>query len=35
VNRDRIQAELKNGALLLRLPKSEHARVRRIAVQAA
>jgi len=35
VDRDRIQAQLTNGSLLLRLPKSERARVRRITVQAA
>jgi HSP20 family molecular chaperone IbpA len=35
VDRDGIRAQLKNGTLLLRLPKSEGARVRRIAVQAA
>ena len=35
VDRERIQAQLKNGSLLLRLPKSARARVRRITVQAA
>jgi HSP20 family protein len=35
ISRDGIAAQLKNGVLVLRLPKAEHARVRRITVSAA
>jgi len=31
----KLQAELKNGVLRLHIPKAEHARPRRISVQAA
>ena len=34
VDRDKINAQLRNGVLALRLPKAERARTRRIAVQA-
>jgi len=35
IDRDGIKAQLKNGVLVLKLPKAEHARARRIAVEAA
>lgn len=35
VDRERIQADLKNGVLTLRLPKAESAKPRRIAVSIA
>ena len=35
VDRESIQARLHDAVLLLRLPKAPHARVRRIAVEAA
>ena len=35
VDRDRIKAQLKNGVLVLKLPKAERARARRIAVEAS
>ncbi len=35
IDRDGIKAQLKNGVLVLRLPKAERARARRIAVDAA
>jgi len=35
VDRDNIKAQLKNGVLVLRLPKAQHARMRRIDVKAA
>jgi HSP20 family protein len=35
IDRDGIKAQMRNGVLALRLPKTEQARVRRIAVQAA
>jgi HSP20 family protein len=35
IDRDGIKAQLKDGVLVLKLPKAEHARSRRIAVQAA
>jgi len=34
IDRDGIKAQLKNGVLTLRLPKAEHAKVRRIAITA-
>jgi len=34
INRDAIQAQMKNGVLMLRLPKAEKARARRISVQS-
>ena len=33
IDRDNIKAQMRNGVLVLRLPKSAHARPRRIAVQ--
>ena len=35
IDREAIKAEMKHGVLTLRLPKAAHARLRRIAVQAA
>ena len=35
IDRDGIKAQMKNGVLVLRLPKAERARARRIAVDAA
>jgi HSP20 family protein len=35
IDRDGIEAQLKHGVLVLKLPKAEHARVRRIAIKAA
>ena len=35
IDRDAIKAQLKNGVLVLKLPKAERARARRIAVEAA
>jgi HSP20 family molecular chaperone IbpA len=35
IDRDGIQAQLKNGVLILRLRKADHARTRRIPVNAA
>ena len=35
IDRDAIKAQLKNGVLVLKLPKAEKARARRIAVEAA
>jgi HSP20 family protein len=35
IDRDHIQAQMKNGVLVLRLPKAAHARSRRISVQTA
>ncbi|HJQ84567.1 MAG TPA: Hsp20/alpha crystallin family protein [Candidatus Binatia bacterium] len=35
IDRDGIKAQLKNGVLVLRLPKAERARARRISVEAA
>jgi HSP20 family protein len=35
IDRDAIKAQMKNGVLVVRLPKAQHARARRIAVQAA
>ena len=35
IDRDGIKAQLKNGVLVLRLPKAERARARKIAVEAA
>ena len=35
INRDAIEAQLRNGVLTLKLPKAEHARLRRIEVNAA
>jgi len=35
IDRDAIEARLKNGVLTLKLPKAEHARLRRIDVKAA
>lgn len=35
IDRDAIEAELQNGVLELKLPKGEHARVRRVTVKAA
>ena len=35
IDREGIKAQLKNGVLVLKLPKAERARARRIAVEAA
>ncbi len=35
IDRDGIKAQMKNGVLVLRLPKAERARARRITVDAA
>ena len=35
IDREAIKAQLKNGVLVLKLPKAEHARARRINVEAA
>ena len=35
IDRDGIKAQMQNGVLVLRLPKAERARARRIAVDAA
>ena len=35
IDRERIKAQMKNGVLVLRLPKAERARARRISVDAA
>jgi len=35
IDRDSIKAQMRNGVLVLRLPKAERARARRIAVEAA
>ena len=35
IDRDGIKAQMKNGVLVLRLPKAERARARRISVDAA
>ena len=35
IDRDGIKAQIKNGVLVLKLPKAERARARRIAVEAA
>ena len=35
IDRDGIKAQMKNGVLVLKLPKAERARARRIAVDAA
>jgi len=35
IDREGIKAQMKNGVLVLRLPKAERARARRIAVDAA
>ena len=35
VDRDRIKAQLKNGVLVLKLPKAERAKPRRIAVETS
>lgn len=35
IDRDAIEAQLKNGVLMLKLPKAEHAKLRRIQVKAA
>ena len=35
VDREAIKAQMKNGVLVLKLPKAERARARRIAVEAA
>jgi HSP20 family molecular chaperone IbpA len=35
IDRDAIKAQLRNGVLVLKLPKAERARARRIAVEAA
>ena len=35
VDRDGIKAQLRNGVLVLKLPKAERARARRIAVEAS
>ena len=35
VDRNAIKAQMKNGVLVLKLPKAERARARRIAVEAA
>lgn len=35
IDREAIQAEMKNGVLTVRLPKAAHARVRKVEVRAA
>ena len=35
IDRDRIEAQLKDGVLVLKLPKAEHTRPRKVAVRAA
>ncbi|HUE30572.1 MAG TPA: Hsp20/alpha crystallin family protein [Verrucomicrobiae bacterium] len=35
IDRDGIKAQMKNGVLVLKLPKAERARARRIAIEAA
>ena len=35
IDRENIKAQMKNGVLVLRLPKAQHARARRISVQTA
>jgi HSP20 family molecular chaperone IbpA len=35
IDRDAIKAQMKNGVLVLKLPKAERARARRITVEAA
>ena len=35
IDRSAIKAQMKNGVLIVRLPKAEHARARKITVEAA